>query len=322
MTLLFQVLFAFLGLCLALWSISAAAVLLTPLPSDPWRDPTQQTDSEYVRASDGADLFVRHWLPSGQARQVVLALHGLGQHSGYHRRFGERMAESGIAYFAFDIRGNGLTRTPHGDVPSVERLYADVEDVVQFLRRRHPATPLYVLGHSMGAAMAATWAAERKPEINGLLIISPAMTATAAAVPWLNYLKVPAGWLLFPHRPVLGISATAYARSRLSTIYNVPAEVEFVAEDTLHLQRMSIRFALAANYFRTRAITLASQIRLPTLTLVGQPDPARLGAQQFFEALAVADKALVVIPDLGHMVFQVQEMPLVLDRVVMWLQAH
>jgi acylglycerol lipase len=298
------------------------AVLFTPLSSDPWRGQYIQADSEYIRVSDGAELFVRHWLPSGEAQQVILALHGLGQHSGYHHRFGANAADTGRAYFALDLRGNGLTRTAHGDVPSIERLYMDVDEIVQILRHRYPKVPAYVLGHSMGGAMAATWAAERQPEIDGLLILSPAMTAAVTPLPWLNYLKGPAAWLFFPHRPVLSIDETAYAQGRLNAIINVPSEVEFIVKDTLHLQHMSMQFALAANRFRKKAIPLAPQIRVSTLTLVGKADPACVGAQQFYEAQSISDKTFILVPDIGHMVFQIEEMSLVLDEVVKWLQAH
>jgi alpha-beta hydrolase superfamily lysophospholipase len=298
------------------------AVLLTHLPSDPWRGQPLQANGEYIRVSDGAELFVRHWLPIGETRQVILALHGLGQHSGYHHRFGAQLAETGRAYFALDLRGNGLTRTAHGDVPSIERLYMDVDEIVRILRRRYPKVPVYVLGHSMGGAMVATWAAGRQPEIDGLLILSPAMTAAVTPLPWLNYLKGPAAWLFFPHRPVLSIDETAYARGRLNAIINMPTEVEFIAKDSLHLQRMSMQFALAANRFRNKAIALASQIRVPTLTLVGKADPACVGAQQFHEALTVPDKTFILVPDVGHMVFQIKEMPRVIDEVLVWLQAH
>jgi alpha-beta hydrolase superfamily lysophospholipase len=278
---LFIIVLSLVALCIAFWTISACLVLQVPISPDPWRDQSIPDEGEYVRASDGTDLFVRRWLPSGTIQQVIIALHGLGQHSGYHHRFGAGLAENGIAYYAVDLRGNGLTRTPHGDVPSVRRLYADVDDLVLTLRKRYPNSRLYVSGHSLGGAMAAMWAAERKPQIDGLMVLAPAMTAAATHVPWLNYLKGPAAWLFFPHRPALDIGEDAYAFKRLTQVINIPEEVEYIIHDTLHLQKMSMQVALAANRFRKEAIFLAPQIRIPTLTLVGDADPALSGARQF-----------------------------------------
>ena len=311
-----------LGLALGFWGISALAVLSTPVPENPWSNKANPPEGEYFRVSDNTEIFIRHWLPDKKPQKAILALHGLGQHSGYHRRFGKSLARRGIAYYAFDMRGNGLTRTLHGDIPSIERLYDDVDDFIQYIRQRHPQSVVYVLGHSLGGAFAASWAAERNPMIDGLLILSPAMTATAAPVPPLNYLKGPAAWMFFPHRPVLEIDSRAYARERLSQIINIPEEVDFIVSDELHLRKLSMRFALAANYFRKRTISLAPHIQIPTLTLVGEADPARVGAKQFYDALTVTDKSFILIPDVGHMILQIQETPLIVQEVLAWLEVH
>ena len=148
------------------------------------------------------------------------------------------------------------------------------------------------------------------------------MTAGAASVPWHNYLKGPAAWLFFPHRPVLEIGADAYAPERLTQTVNLPEEVDFIAQDPMHLQKMSMQFALAANRFRNETIDLAPQIQVPTLTLVGDADPAQVGAEQFYQALRTADKTYVRVPHATHLLFHIQEMPLVVQEVYTWLQSH
>ncbi len=310
------------ALCLCTWLASIIAVLITSVPMDPWRNQTTPAEGEYIRASDGIQLFVRSWLPGSEPGEVILALHGLGQHSGYHARFGEALARHGSAYYALDLRGNGFTQTAHGDIPSVIRLYSDLDELCSLLHDRHPQSPFYVLGHSMGAAMAACWAAEHNPKINGLLLLAPAMTAAATPVPWSNYLKGPAAWLFFRHRSVLGIGKTAYARERLEKVVNLPDQVDFIVHDPLQLKGMSMEFALAANQFRKNAIPLASLVHVPTLTLVGDQDLSRVGAKQFHAGQKIADKDFYLIPNATHMLFQIQEMDGVVMRVKEWLLAR
>lgn len=300
--------------------VSLTWVWLDRPPVDPWAGQTLPPEGEHIQSDDGVPLFLRRWLPQGDVRVVLLGIHGLGQHSGYHRAAGELFAEAGVAYYGLDTRGNGLTQTPHGDVPSVARLYDDLDLVVAALGQRHPGARIYVLGHSMGAAMGVSWAAERQPAIAGLLALAPAMTADHAAVPWTNFAKGPALWMFARHRAVLRIDESAYARERLQATINAPEQLDFIVSDPLQLQGMSMSFALAAQQFREQAIGLADQVRVPTLVLVGDQDAALPGAQLLYDALRFPSKQLVVMPHVTHMLFQLQETPEVVEAVMTWLR--
>jgi acylglycerol lipase len=305
---------------LVMLAASTIAILLSGGPRDPWRGAPVPPEGEYMQMNDGAEILVRHWVPAGDVKQVVLGLHGMGQHSGYHTRAGESLQDAGIAYYAFDLRGNGLTRTPHGDVPSLERIYMDVTELVGMLRQRNPGARVYVLGHSVGGALAASWAVETHPSIDGLIALAPAMTATAAPVPWTNWVKGPAAWLFLRHRAVLLLGSIAYDRGRLSQTVNLPAQVNFIADDPLHLQAMSMSLALAINDVRQQTIRRAPQIQVPTLVLVGDQDPAQVGARQMYEALTVTQKRWVLIPSASHLLFHLQETPVVMEAIQDWLR--
>lgn len=299
---------------------SVVLVLLTPLPRDPWRKAPVPEGGLYLRATDGADLFLRHWQPARDGQRVVLAIHGLGQHSGYHHRIGAMLAERGTIYYAVDLRGNGLTRTPHGDVPSVERLYDDLDELLIQMRQRHPGIPVFVLGHSLGGSLVASWAAERQPAIlDGLVIIAPAATAEAADVPWVNWLVGPALWTLFPHRSVMSIADDAYAPERLSRTIDLPDEVTRIASDPLQLRGMSMAFALAAARLREQAARLAPRIAVPTLVLVGDQDPALAGARQLYEMLPNNGRSWTEISNGPHLLFHVQATPAVAEAIHTWL---
>lgn len=312
------------ALCLAVPALglllSALLVLLTPLPDDPWRRLPVPPEGEYMRAPDGAELFMRRWLPGGEVHQVILGLHGIGQHSGYHRRAGEGLASAGIAYYALDLRGNGLTRTPHGDLPGKAQVYADISAVVAQIRRRHAGARVYVLGHSLGGAIAACWAAETQPDVDGLLLLAPGMTAETAPMPVSNWLKGPAAWFCFRHRAVLGIGETGYAAERLEGRI-LPEEAQRIAGDPLHLQAMSMAFAMTVGRMRPAATALAGRVRVPTLVLVGEQDPARVGAHRFYAGLTVAEKRWVLM-EIDHLLFHIRETPAVLEAVVDWLRTH
>ncbi|WP_338034591.1 alpha/beta fold hydrolase [Halorhodospira neutriphila] len=137
-----------------------------------------------IRAADGYALPLRRWGPPGdEAVAVVLGLHGLNDYSNGLAVVAEQLAAAGIATYAYDQCGFGATRDA-GRWPGAERLVDDAETALALLRRRHPEAPLYLLGQSMGAAVATILAAERGlGPAAGLVLVAPALWA-CETMPW------------------------------------------------------------------------------------------------------------------------------------------
>jgi acylglycerol lipase len=82
------------------------ASLAPPRPLPTAGEPPRFTDSAFI-AADGARLPLRHWLPDGPVKAVILALHGFGDYSHGFSMPATRWAARGIATFAYDQRGFG-----------------------------------------------------------------------------------------------------------------------------------------------------------------------------------------------------------------------
>jgi len=121
---------------------------------------------------DGARLPLRAWRPEGAPRFVLLALHGMGDHGGnFLLESGPRLAAGGALVYAYDQRGFGWTAT-RGLWPGHERLVEDARTAVALLRARHPGIPFFLLGESLGGAVALL----AEPEgVAGLILSSPAI---------------------------------------------------------------------------------------------------------------------------------------------------
>ncbi|HMA07027.1 MAG TPA: alpha/beta fold hydrolase, partial [Ramlibacter sp.] len=110
-------------------------------------------------ASDGDNIALRDWpLPPAPAlRGVVLLVHGLGEHSGRYHHLARRLNSWLFAVRSYDHYGHGESGGVRGALPSADRLVDDLADVIDSTRKRMaPALPLIVLGHSLGALVAAT----------------------------------------------------------------------------------------------------------------------------------------------------------------------
>ncbi|MEM0927029.1 MAG: alpha/beta fold hydrolase [Planctomycetota bacterium] len=111
---------------------------------------------------------------------MILLVHGLGDHGGRFRPFAERMCRRGWAIAAADLPGHGLTPGRRGIAKSYDSILRLLSLIRQEIDQRIPDTPHHVLGHSMGANFAASFALRReefdpswmKP-LAGLLLIAP-----------------------------------------------------------------------------------------------------------------------------------------------------
>jgi alpha-beta hydrolase superfamily lysophospholipase len=125
-------------------------------------------------AADGAALPLRRWLPAGKARAVILALHGFNDYSNAFDAPANFWARHGIATYAFDQRGFG--GAPHrGLWPGTATMTDDTVAVARLLRRTHPGTPLYLVGDSMGGAVAMVTLAGPRRIADGAVLVAPAV---------------------------------------------------------------------------------------------------------------------------------------------------
>ena len=126
-------------------------------------------------AADGAALPLRVWMPRGRPEAVLIGLHGFNDYSNAFAMPAPFWAERGIATYAWDQRGFGAA-PDRGYWPGEETLAADLRAAVRAVRARHPDTPLFLLGVSMGGAVVMTTLAERPIEgVDGTILVAPAV---------------------------------------------------------------------------------------------------------------------------------------------------
>ncbi|MFP4129898.1 MAG: lysophospholipase [Halorhodospira sp.] len=144
-------------------------------------------EAGHIRAADGYRLPYRRWGPEPGAgdgpEAVVLALHGLNDYSKGMAYAARYLARHGIATYAYDQRGWGANEDA-GLWPGIDPLLDDAAAVIDLLAERYPGTPLYLMGHSMGGAVAMVLMAERSPEpVSGVVLLAPAVWGREA-MPW------------------------------------------------------------------------------------------------------------------------------------------
>jgi len=162
---------------LALLALAACAPTVVERGTE---DTTPRIEETYLKetnlvAGDGATLPLRRWLPEEEPRAVILALHGMNDYAHAFALPAIDWQQDRIATYAYDQRGFGGA-LPRGRWAGVDAMTSDLRDAIRALRAEHPGVPIYVLGESMGGAVAL--AALDDPEgldVSGLVLVAPAV---------------------------------------------------------------------------------------------------------------------------------------------------
>ena len=145
--------------------------------SQPAADTPRLEDGAFI-ADDGARLPMRAWLPAGPVKAVVLALHGFNDYSNAFESQGTAWEKAGIATYAYDQRGFGWS-PERGRWAGTRRMAQDMAEASRLLKARYPGVPLYILGESMGGAVAIVGASgtagAEKPVADGYILMAPAV---------------------------------------------------------------------------------------------------------------------------------------------------
>ncbi|HET6469744.1 MAG TPA: alpha/beta fold hydrolase [Geminicoccaceae bacterium] len=148
--------------------VLAALLLLAACSTPPLPSPT-------AGGGPGAAVPTLRWEPEGVPRARVLALHGFNDHKASFAEFGAFAAEHGVLVEAYDQSGFG-ERDNAGLWPGLPALVAELEGAIGRLRTEQPKAPLFVLGESMGAAIAVVaLAAPDALAVDGLILSAPAV---------------------------------------------------------------------------------------------------------------------------------------------------
>jgi alpha-beta hydrolase superfamily lysophospholipase len=149
----------------------AACAPMTAPPGAMPSAPALAEDSFLMR--DGLRLPLRRWVPEGDPKAIIIALHGMSDYSNAFALPGPEWARRGILTIAYDQRGFGQSPNP-GLWGGSETMRNDLRDAVAAVKAAYPGLPLFVLGESMGGAVVLT-ALEQPLDVDGAILVAPAV---------------------------------------------------------------------------------------------------------------------------------------------------
>ncbi len=144
-----------------------------------------KSTSNKITSRFGKKIFVRSWT-SNKCDQILLMVHGLGEHSGRYEIFSEYLKNENLSLYAFDLPGHGKSYGKRGHIKIFDEYLDCLEDVLMQIRKENLDTPIKLFGHSLGGLISLSFLINRESkEIDSAIISSP-WIKLAVSVP--NYL--------------------------------------------------------------------------------------------------------------------------------------
>jgi acylglycerol lipase len=251
-----------------------------------------------VPEAERAATPVTAWPPSGPPRAVIVALHGFNDYRASFDEFGRYAAQHGILVEAYDQPGFGA-RPDRGRWPGTPALVAALDEAILDARRRNPAVPLFVLGESMGAAVAmVALSRPEAPAVSGLILAAPAVwNGNNLPSAYRTTLRVLAAVL-----PPLRVSARKLNRRASDNLEMLLA----LGRDPLYLRQTRIDGIAGLVELMIQAQGRAPTLRLPMLVLLGARDqivPPQ-SSDRFVATLDPANCSVVTYLDGWHLLLR------------------
>jgi alpha-beta hydrolase superfamily lysophospholipase len=264
-----------------------------------------------IVAADGAVLPMSVWTPAAKPSAVVLALHGFNDYRNAFAELGPFLAKRGIAVYAYDQRGFGAT-CQRGIWPGEALLAEDLRTVAGLVRHKHRGIPLYLVGESMGGALAMSVLAETPEVADGTVLVAAAVWGQAT----MNPLQSGLLWLAAHSFPAMRLSGQGLGirASDNDAMLRAQHDDPLVQKDA----RADTLWGLVN--LMDRALLAAPGLMVPALVLYGERDeiiPRRPTCQML--ARLNESARVAVYPNGYHMLTRDLGARLVLDDLAAWL---
>jgi len=276
---------------------------------------TESSRAKPAGASEERPLPLILWqAKSAPPKAMIIAVHGLGLHCASFKKFAERINEKDITVCAMDVRGFGSWRLARGrEELDLKNSINDVRGLVKLARIKHPDVPIFILGESMGGALALRYAAEFPDTIDGVISSVPADRRYKGKR---DALRVAVNFLKHPNKPM----SVDNVLSRAATLDSVSPEV---LTDPMMRSELSPKELLKFQLFMRETTLKASQIKnCPVLMVQGMKDRlAKPGASvDIYNNISSEDRNLYLVGECQHLIFEEVDTPdVVFQSLLVWL---
>jgi lysophospholipase len=263
----------------------------------------------------GEGIHCRSWHP-GDAAGCLVIVHGAAEHSGRYTHIAEYFGNKGLAVYAPDLSGLGLSSGVRGHVNDFMEYLNDAALALEKAKAEYPTRPLFLLGHSMGGTIAALYGIKTQQSVHGIILSSPCLGFN---------MKVSR-----LQRSLLRLSARLFPRKMVASgidpswVCHDPEVVKKYIEDPLVNTDVSLSWMAAFDAAVWEAGTRAAEFNYPLLVMQAGADLLVDAAKtrDFFERADSEDKSFRLWEGYYHEIMNEPGNQPVLAEIWEWLAAR
>ena len=274
--------------------------------------PDTTTEEGFFSARDGVRLFW-HTARAPSPAAHVAVVHGYAEHLGRHAEITRALVAAGYTAHLIDCRGHGQSGGKRAHVERFDEYLSDLELFLARVKEQAQGAPVFLLGHSHGALIAARYLLDKPEAVRGALFSSPyfRLKLSVPAV------KIMAGKLFSKILPGLPMKNEL----KVEQLTRDVAIQEATKADPLYQQIATPRWFTESTAAQETVMRRATEFVTPFLMLLGGADGIAdpVAGREFYEHATSKDKQLKQYDGLLHELFHEPERDLVFKDLVGWL---
>jgi acylglycerol lipase len=260
------------------------------------------------------EIFWQAWRPDGTPQATIVLAHGASEHSGRYEHVARAFNDRSYTFWALDHRGHGRSGGPRVLIERFDDVIADLHAFIGRAGDELPGRRPYLLGHSMGGAVATGYAIRHNDELAGLILSNPlASVKTAPATAAVSRML---SWIA-PRLGVYSVPAEGVSKD--------PEEVRKYVDDPLNYHgKLPVRTVAELGAEVESFPEQAAQIKVPVLIMYSSTDPIvdPSGSLMLAERVGADDVTIRNWDGLRHEIMNEPERDQVISAMLDWLDAR
>jgi pimeloyl-ACP methyl ester carboxylesterase len=298
-----------LGIAASLVAVGLLVVpFLIPVETTGTMTKEQAAESVWGDKSNWIELAGHevHYVIAGDpdSDRLIVLLHGFGASAYSYTEVLQPLSAMGQV-IAYDRAAFGFTERPtEWDDQNPYGIQGQIEVLDEVIKEFGDGKEVYLLGHSAGGSIAASYAQANPEMLDGLILFAPAVLTAGGAPSWLN-------WIFdIPQLDHLGpLLVSTIATSGLDLLYQSYFDQNKLTQETLDAYTAPLKIAGWENAFwefnkaprDSQVGERLGEINVPTLVIAGDADTVVPTADSIKVSGLIPYAKLVLIPKTGHL---------------------
>ncbi len=299
--------------------LTACSPNFTTLPDSPASSSSPHITEHTFVSFNNTELPLRVWLPADEIDGVIIAVHGFNDYSNFIKDSASFFNKRKLAMYAYDQRGFGKSAT-RGRWSGWQAMSDDLATFVTVIKQIYPDIPVYILGDSMGAAVAiVTMAQNNPPDVQGVVLVAPAVWARSEMPIYQRFVLWIAAHTI-PWEKVTGQSLGIIASDNIEMLRKL-------GKDPLVIKKTRIDVIYGLSNLMDEAFGSAERFRVRSLVLYGEKDEIipRKAVFDFYKRLPLRSQGrqqMILYENGYHMLLRDLQAEKVLIDIAGWINAQ